>query len=230
VARDLPGGGWTLLALLWFVTRKRELEAADARATTPQAREQRATRRTRRGLDPVKARGTVPGSLVAARALLQRGRGHYHMGGGAVYTAPDVFAEDGNRYPGATDCTGLLAYAAMYDRTWENTDGIVDDAKGAQREFRVVERDEPVRPGDFIVTDKGPTVQDHGGVIVEVLPGFKRLGHQWWKYLRVAQAAGQSWGRLPEQMEDQAGAVRITDAYRWRLKGVIIRPLHVTEG
>lgn len=167
---------------------------------------------------------------VADRALAQRGRGIYRMGGGAWYTAAHVDAAEGNRFPGRVDCTGLLAFCALYVRTWENTDAIVDDARGPRRAFRLVAHDEDVRRGDFLVTGRGHALQDHAAVVVEVLPTFVRGGAVWWRGIRCAHAAGRSWGRVgavPEALEDDVGAVRVTDAYRWRKTGYFIRPLHV---
>lgn len=172
----------------------------------------------------------MPAELVVDRAIAQRGRGRYHLGGGAIYTAPDVYSPEGNNHPGATDCTGLLAYAAMYKKGPYNTDAIVEDARGPQRRFFVVPEDSDVRPGDFLITNNGKLLPDHAGVIVEVLPGFVRHGKRWYRNLRVAQAAGQSWAKkVNEQMEDTTGAVRVTDAWRWRHTGVIVRARHVVD-
>lgn len=220
------GPGLALLLVILAIVRK---SGGSSSTPAPQARSATGGR-TRRKVPPPPARwAPVTAAEVVDRALAQRGRGRYHMGGGAIYTAEDVYAPEGNNHPGATDCTGLLAFAGKYRRGRFNTDGIVDDAKGPQAHFMIVPDDEPVRAGDFLVTDKGHDLQDHAGVIVEVLPGFVRHGQHWYRDLRVAQAAGQSWTTIPEHMEDHTGAVRVTDAYRWRHTGVIIRPLHVED-
>jgi len=174
---------------------------------------------------------SIPSHVVVERTLAQRGRGRYRMGGGAIFTAPDVYAPDGNNYPGTSDCTGLLAYAGMYRKGPYNTDAIVKDAKGEQRRFYIVPDDEPVRPGDFLITDRGVLRPDHAAVIVDVLPSFVRHGPKWWEGLRVAHSLPQvDWSKgVPEQMEDRTGAVRVTDAYRWRHEGVIVRAHHITD-
>lgn len=234
MARKNDSAAWLLLAVIVMATRKStsagpvtapaEVEARPAPAPRTRRKRPAALASAASGWQP------MPRELVVDRALAQRGRGRYHLGGGAIYSAPDVYSPEGNNHPGTTDCTGLLAYAAMYKKGPYNTDAIIADATGLRRRFEVVPEDELVQPGDFLITNNGKLLPDHAGVVVEVLPGFVRHGKRWYRNVRVAQAAGQSWTKtINEQMEDKTGAVRVTDAYRWRHTGVFVRAKHITD-
>ena len=203
-----------LAALLVLVVLAAPVPELDVDGTT-----KRRPRRPREGEDVLPI-GFEPITRedVVARALAQVGLGSYWLGGGAHFDAPTVVDALGNNHPGHTDCTGLLAFAARYRRGPYNTDGIVNDAKGPQHRFRLVGRNEPVLPGDFIITDNGPKRRDHAGVIVGVRPGFVRLGPRWYAYLDVAHAAFHD-----------GGAVHQTDARWWRHSGVIVRAKHITD-
>jgi hypothetical protein len=174
---------------------------------------------------------TTPAEVVE-RALRFVGTGWYKLGAGAIYTADSPFAGqeayDGarNQFPGFCDCSGFTAWAARYRRGNWNTDAIVGDARSKQKRFRVIRRDEPVRPSDFIVYP-GPDADGDGerdhpghiGVIVEVLPDFVRGGPEWWESLRVAHSTPRAQVKL--------GAIKLSDATLWATKGYLVRPLHV---
>lgn len=168
-------------------------------------------------------------------ALAQRGLGTYKLGGGAVYTAPNAFDDDRNQFPGFCDCSGLLGYAGRYKRGPYNTDAIVRDATGKRIRFRLVEKDERVRRGDFLVKagpDKdGDGHRDypgHCGVITGVLPEFVRGSKDWYEDLEVTHCSGALQNRIDPATGKRYGAVRTTNAAIWKLAGYIIRPLHVT--
>jgi hypothetical protein len=172
----------------------------------------------------------APGTVVA-RALSMRGLGHYWRGGGAHFTDPSVFGPLGNPHPSHCDCTGLLAWAGMYARGPWNTDAIVADGLSTHRRFRHVPHDEPVQPGDFIVTGNGEGADDHAGVVVAIVANPRRAPTpRWWEDYSIAHCAGRSWSSpIPEEhRQDTTGAVRVTNAYRWRHTGRFFRPRHYT--
>lgn len=171
---------------------------------------------------------------VVARALAQRGLGTYKLGGGARFTAPTAFDDDGNQFPDHCDCSGLLAYAAKYRRGSFNTDAIVRDARVTRTRFRLVGRDEAVRPGDFIVKP-GPDLDHNGvrdypghcGVITAVHADFVRGSEGWWEDLEVTHCSGAKQNTIDPKTGKRYGAVRTTNASIWSHAGYLIRPLHV---
>lgn len=172
---------------------------------------------------------------VADLALAQRGLGTYRLGGGAIYTAADAFAADGNQFPGHCDCSGLLAYCARYRRGKYNTDAIVADATLSRRRFRLVDRGEAVRRGDLIVKpgpdrdgDGHRDAPGHCGVVTRVLPEFVRGSRDWYEDLEITHCGGSLQDRIDPSTGARYGAVRTTSAAIWRLSGYLIRPLHVT--
>jgi hypothetical protein len=178
---------------------------------------------------------------VVARALAQRGMGSYQLGGGAIFTAPNVFAPDGNNYPNTCDCSGLLAYALAYRKGQWNVNGIYTDAKIAKTRFRFVGDDETVRPSDLILFPgpdhdgdglPDPGTHGHCGVITQVLPGFVRHAPGWEKQLRVTHCSGYEQYHLDPATGKPYGAVREMDASIWARVSTsrIVRPEHVTGG
>ena len=172
---------------------------------------------------------------VADLALAQRGLGTYQLGAGARFTAPNAFADEGNQFPDHCDCSGLLSYCGRYRRGPYNTDAIVADALHIGGRFRLVERDEPVRRGDFIVKpgpdkdgDGHRDAPGHCGIITKVLPEFVRGSRDWYEDLEVTHCGGSLQNRINPETMKRFGAVRTTNAAIWRLSGYLIRPLWVT--
>jgi hypothetical protein len=144
---------------------------------------------------------------------------------------------------GRVDCSGFVSWALGFDRYqhfigiygvpedwWWSTDGLYDDATDRgqldddQRYgpgwFRMVAKTEPVLPGDVLVYPdyklNGVNKQGHTGLIVEVLPGFKRGKAGWHERLLVAHAT-------PSHRLKYGNVVAVTNARAWRKKGYIVR-------
>jgi len=135
------------------------------------------------------------------------------------------------------DCSGFVSWVLGFDRLqvfagvfgapeewWWSTDGIWQDATPddfrGPRWFRKVVKTEPVLPGDVLVYPdyvlNGVTKQGHTGVIVEVLPGFKRGKAGWHEHLRVAHAT-------PSHRLKYGNVVAVTNAKAWAKKGYLVR-------
>lgn len=171
---------------------------------------------------------------VVNRALKYVGQGWYKLGAGALHTSESPFDgkepydRAGNQFPGFCDCSGFTSWVARYRRGPWNTDAIVRDARVGGKRFRLVQREEHVRPSDFIVYP-GPDKDHDGerdspghiGVIVEVAPDFHAIRGKadWWEHLRIAHCTPRSQVKL--------GAIKLTDATLWAGRGWIVRPLHV---
>lgn len=176
---------------------------------------------------------TTPEEVVY-RAKFFVGQGWYKLGAGARWdqTSPfdgkEPFDKAGNQFPGFCDCSGFTAWAARYRRGPWNTDAITADARARHKRFRLVGRDEHVRPSDFIVYP-GPDKDHDGerdspghiGIIVEVAPDFAAIRGKadWWEHLKIAHCTPRSQVKL--------GAIKLTDATLWVGRGYIVRPLHL---
>lgn len=172
-------------------------------------------------------------SIAIARALAQRGKGIYKLGGGAYFTAADCYAADGNRFPGFCDCSGFVAYTLGYRRGGWNTDAIYADRNRGTR-FRLVGQHEAVRPSDVIVKpgpdrdgDGQRDFPGHVGIITGVKAGFVRGAADWYKRLEVTHCSGRGQLTIDPTTGKVYGAVRTTDASGWRSSGAIVRPLHI---
>jgi hypothetical protein len=144
---------------------------------------------------------------------------------------------------GRVDCSGFVSWALGFDRYqhfigiygvpedwWWSTDGLYDDATDRgqldddQRYgpgwFRMVAKTEPVQPGDVLVYPdyklNGVNKQGHTGLIVDVLPGFKRGKVGWHEHLLVAHAT-------PSHRLKYGNVVAVTNARAWRKRGYLVR-------
>jgi hypothetical protein len=168
----------------------------------------------------------ISSSEVVSRALSFVGEGIYKLGGGALHTDESPFGFTKNQFPGTCDCSGFTAWCARYKRGPWNTDAMVRDATKGGRRFRLVSRDELVRPADFLVYpgpdrdhDGERDAPGHVGIIVRVLDGFVRGRAEWWEHLEVAHCT-------PRAQRTQ-GAIKLTDATLWAGRGYIVRATHV---
>lgn len=142
---------------------------------------------------------------------------------------------------GRVDCSGFVTWVLGFDRlqidtdcgdmgdqisqheVWYSTDGIYDDARGVAGQhmnwFGIAPAT-AVLPGDVLVYPdyvlNGVNKQGHTGVIVEVLPGFKRGKAGWHEHLRVAHAT-------PSHRLKYGNVVAVTNAKAWAKKGYIVR-------
>ena len=150
------------------------------------------------------------------------GKGTYQMGGGA-----DVFADSPIARRGQVDCSGLTAWCTGHNRSQPsvpesyNTDGMIRDALGPRRLYRLVHTDETVLPGDLIVKggifENGKRIHaGHTGGIVEVDDQFVRGQDGWHRHLTIVHSTGPN-GRNPSIIK--------TAAASWKSRGYIIRPL-----
>lgn len=179
--------------------------------------------------EPIKA------GVVVSRALAQRGLGWYKLGAGARFYAPTSFSKEGNQYEGFCDCSGLVAWAFGYRRGNFNTDGIVNDAIGPKKRFRIIKRDEPVIASDIIVRpgpdrngDGNRDSPGHVGIITGVKPGFVRGGDNWWDFLDVTHCSGRAQNTNDPKTGKRYGATRTTNAVIWKSAGYLVRALHVS--
>lgn len=188
-------------------------------------------------------------SVVVERALSQKDRGFYKLGGGAAYVAKsgvltkspfdgvDAYDDARNQFPGQCDCSGFLAWCAMYLRGRWNTNAIVADAyafehgrivgPGKRERFRGLDKGEQPLPGDFIVKqgvdaddDGDPDGPGHCGIAIEFAADFVRGTAGWWDDCTIAHCTPR---------HGRPGAIRFTDAAQWRGAGYWIRPLHLID-
>jgi hypothetical protein len=137
---------------------------------------------------------------------------------------------------GRVDCSGFVSWTLGFDRYqtdfgdddgwWWSTDGIYEDATigstfhgGHFPCWFVVDRSS-VLPGDVLVYPdyklNGATKQGHTGLIVEVLPGFKRGKAGWHEHLLVAHAT-------PSHRLKYGNVAAKTNARAWRKRGYLVR-------
>lgn len=137
----------------------------------------------------------------AAHGPLVLNRGTYGLGKGGREPGGLPFNSKGQ-----CDCSGFACWLVGIDRLqvydgeeyWYSTDGIIRDATGPQREFRVVKRTEPVQVGDFVVYGDKDGRQGHIMWIASVLPGFataRRAGKGWGSRLLVIDCSPTSAAR-----------------------------------
>lgn len=172
---------------------------------------------------------------AVALAIQFRGQGTYKLGAGMG----DHPHAESPLERGACDCSNFVNWLlgnVLSGAVYANTDGVCRDAYGVrsdgakesprQQTFTPVPPGEVPLPGDLVVV---PGVFDtvggkpfrtrpgHIGMIVQVLPGFRRdmdfeeTGH---RFLRVVHCAGNR-GVPP--------AIRETDAAPWRARGYLVR-------
>lgn len=100
---------------------------------------------------------------------------------------------------------------------------MVHDARIGGGMFRLLGREELVRPSDLIAYP-GPD-RDHDGerdapghcaVIVEVTPEFRRGKAEWWEQLRIVHCS--------PRRQTELGALRLSDATLFAARGWLIRP------
>jgi hypothetical protein len=180
--------------------------------------------------------------------LAQRGTpfppARYFLSGGAAFTEPSAFHPGDNLKAGTCDCSGLIAFALRYRRHWQNVNGILADAwdvvrrrPGPMRHYRLIHREEPVRPSDLVL-HAGPDL-DHDGVpdagghghiggVTGVLGDGLRHDPDWPHLFEITHCSGRLQEHIDPATGARYGAVRTTDASLWALDCYWVRALHVT--
>jgi hypothetical protein len=124
-----------------------------------------------------------------------------------------------------SDCVGFYCWVRGVDRYqpvrfplfggWQNTDSIIQDAKGRAKCWRIVDRPYPgcavVYPGTFLA---GVRVKmGHIGAVWSVPAEYAPKETEWWREVKVADCHGP---RL------KGRAIGLRDASIWQKRGVFV--------